>query len=62
MNPVSDKDMGVLAYKLWTKNHYARTERAPQYRELPKIIQDGWIAVGVGIRDELAKKWGIDQP
>lgn len=62
MNPVSDKDMGVLAYKLWTKNHYARAERAPQYRELPKIIQDGWIAVGIGIRDELAKKWGIDRP
>lgn len=61
MNLVKDEDMGRLAYKLWTKNHYSRTERAPQYRELPLIIQQGWIAVGAGIRDELAKSWGRDQ-
>jgi hypothetical protein len=61
VNPVEDEDMGKLAYRLWTLNHYARSERAPQYRELPQLIQRGWILVGAGIRDELAKKWGIDQ-
>lgn len=55
--PLSDEDLGKIAYRAWARNFHTQhaQNKMDRWNELPELLRTMWISVGQELAKEITR-------